>query len=54
MIKCILDATCGGRTIWHDKNKHNPNTLYIDIRKEIDPEFARSSHHKTAVFNIIS
>ena len=51
-LKCILDATCGGRTIWHNSNKKNPNTLYIDIRKEIDPEFARSSHHKNHVFSI--
>ena len=50
--KFILDATCGGRTIWHEKNKQNPNTLYIDIRQELDPEFARSSHHRTAIFNI--
>ena len=30
--KFILDATCGGRTIWF--NKKNPNAVYIDIRKE--------------------
>ena len=28
--KFILDACCGGRTFWFDK--HNPNTLYIDIK----------------------
>ena len=28
----ILDATCGGRSIWF--NKHNPNCLYIDKRIE--------------------
>ena len=26
----ILDATCGGRMIWFDKN--HPNTLYMDVR----------------------
>ena len=30
----ILDATCGGRSIWLPKNKHNENTLYIDQREE--------------------
>lgn len=50
--KLILDATCGGRTIWHEDNKKNPHTLYIDIRKETDPAFARSPHHRTAVFNV--
>ena len=28
----ILDASCGGRSIWF--NKHNPNCLYIDNRIE--------------------
>jgi 23S rRNA G2069 N7-methylase RlmK/C1962 C5-methylase RlmI len=30
--KFILDACCGGRTIWF--NKQHPAVLYIDIRKE--------------------
>ena len=30
----ILDATCGGRSIWHPENKENENTLYIDKREE--------------------
>lgn len=30
--KLILDACCGGRTMWFNKN--HPNALYIDIRKE--------------------
>ena len=30
--KFILDACCGGRMMWFDKQ--HPNTLYIDIRKE--------------------
>jgi SAM-dependent methyltransferase len=30
----ILDATCGGRTIWTEGNKHHENALYIDTREE--------------------
>lgn len=30
--KFILDACCGGRMMWF--NKHHPNALYIDVRKE--------------------
>ncbi len=30
--KFILDACCGGRMMWFDKQ--HPNALYIDIRKE--------------------
>jgi hypothetical protein len=30
--KYILDACCGARMMWNNKN--HPNTLYIDIRKE--------------------
>jgi len=36
--KQVLDATCGGRTIWLPENKENENTLYIDRREE-PPEF---------------
>ena len=52
MNKLILDATCGGRTIWTPENKKNPNVLYIDIRQELSPEFARSPHHRTATHKI--
>ena len=34
----ILDATCGGRSIWCDGNKHRDDTLYIDKREE-EPGF---------------
>lgn len=34
----ILDATCGGRSIWLPGNKRNENTLYIDNR-EREPGF---------------
>ncbi len=36
MEKMILDATCGSRMIWFDKN--NPMALYIDKREERDIE----------------
>ncbi len=32
MEKKILDATCGGRMMWFDKN--NPDVLFADIRTE--------------------
>jgi SAM-dependent methyltransferase len=31
----ILDATCGGRSIWHPENKDRHDTLYID-KRELD------------------
>jgi len=31
--KFILDACCGTKFMWFDK--HHPNTVYIDIRKEV-------------------
>lgn len=34
----ILDATCGGRSIWHPENKEREDTLYIDRREE-EPGF---------------
>jgi len=34
----ILDATCGGRSIWLPEEKQNENTLYIDRREE-EPGF---------------
>jgi SAM-dependent methyltransferase len=30
----ILDATCGGRSIWYDGNKDHDDTLYVDSREE--------------------
>jgi len=38
MDKNILDATCGGRSIWHPSNKEREDTLYIDKREE-EPGF---------------
>lgn len=34
----ILDATCGGRTMWLPGNKDHDNTLYVDRREE-EPGF---------------
>ena len=34
--KFILDATAGNRMMWF--NKHHPNTLYLDIRPEVEPD----------------
>lgn len=34
----ILDATCGGRTIWYPGNKDRDDTLYID-KREREPGF---------------
>lgn len=36
--KNILDATCGGRTIWYGENKERDDTLYID-KREKEPGF---------------
>jgi hypothetical protein len=33
----ILDATCGGRSIWHPENKDRKDTLYIDKREDENP-----------------
>ncbi len=37
----ILDATCGSRTIWFNKN--NPNCLYIDNRIERGTQIWKST-----------
>ena len=42
--KFILDACCGGRMMW--TNKNHPNTLYIDIRKEDKGHIAAVPNHK--------
>lgn len=42
--KIILDACCGGRMFWFDKN--NPLTVFQDIRKE---EFIACDGRKIAV-----
>jgi len=32
----ILDATCGGRSIWHPENKDRDDTLYVDKREKAE------------------
>lgn len=39
----ILDATCGGRTIWYNGQKERDDTLYID-KREREPGFAHAPH----------
>ncbi len=41
--KFILDACCGGRMFWFNKN--HPNTLYVDNRKEKRGHVTRKSSH---------
>ena len=65
----ILDATCGGRSIWYDGNKERDDTLYIDRREEppgfhgqegrtygVDPDEVqdfRDLPHDDATFNLV-
>lgn len=37
-MKQILDATCGGRSMWLDGNKHREDTVYLD-RRQREPGF---------------
>jgi len=46
--KTILDATCGGRSIWHPENKEREDTLYIDKRRE-EPGFTGQEGRTYAV-----
>jgi len=41
--KFILDACCGGKHMWFNKN--NPNTIYIDIRREKKGHNPREPNH---------
>lgn len=36
----ILDATCGTRIMW--ENKHDPDTVYLDVRPEVKPDIIGS------------
>lgn len=53
--KFILDATCGRRMMW--RNKRHPNTVYLDERKEVNPDiigdFRDLSQFKDECFNLI-
>lgn len=46
--KKILDMTCGGRSIWFDKN--HPNAVYCDIRQEEHTSFWKSTDGKSERF----
>lgn len=37
----ILDVSAGNRAVWFDK--HYPDTLYIDIRPEVEPDLVMDS-----------
>lgn len=43
-IPPVLDATCGGRMIWFDKN--NPLTIFVDKRVMIDEIIYQSADEK--------
>ena len=45
MIKKILDVTCGGRSIWFDKQ--HPNAIYCDRRKEEHYNIWKSGNGKS-------
>lgn len=46
--KKILDMTCGGRSIWFNKN--HPNAVYCDIRQEEHNPFWASGDGKSKRF----
>lgn len=45
--KFILDACCGPRYMWYDK--HNPNAIFIDIRKEHIHLSGYKKHNKDVI-----
>ena len=48
--KMILDATCGGRQIWFQKNE--PHTLYCDKRRaHFEDNFGSNNAHRTIDVN---
>jgi len=48
----ILDATCGGRSIWCDGNKDREDTLYIDIREQDDPEHIEMGQDRGRTYTV--
>lgn len=46
--KKILDATCGSRTIWFNKN--HPAAIYMDKRREYDSRIWKSGNGKSERF----
>jgi len=50
----ILDATAGKRGIWYDKK--NDETVYMDIRKEVEPDIVADVKHlpfKDQIFDLV-
>lgn len=50
--KIILDACCGSRMFWFDKE--NPRVLFADIRTEVTPQMVFDLHSQGLSFNQIS
>ena len=49
-MKTILDVTCGGRTIWFQKNE--PHTIYCDKRREEwEGDFGKKKSHNHLVIS---
>ena len=48
MLPPILDATCGSRMIWFDKN--NPNALFMDCREEDNVLIWKSKKNDDAAY----
>jgi len=44
--KLILDACCGGKMMWNNKN--HPNAVYIDIRKESKGHIYQVQNHEVS------
>ena len=47
--KFILDACCGGRMFWFDKN--NPNTLFVDKRPKESFKTGKGKHERNRSVN---
>jgi len=41
----VLDATSGMRSIWHDENKYNKDTVYCDIREKEEGWHGQPNRH---------
>ena len=51
MDKQVLDATCGGRSIWSEANKDRDDTLYVDCRDE-KPDLGEHGEHNRRDYDI--
>ena len=48
----ILDATCGGRSIWLPENKDREDTLYIDKREVENPEYIEMGQDRGRTYTV--